>query len=190
VWKRLTSEPVQPEGEVLAETERRVFVGILPRSIPYPPGSADAAAFDSMAMNLAQLGALFSLVPEVAQAPRPRAVSGTVTYRQRIALPRDAVLVVELRDTSRADAPAVVLAERRIPVEGRQVPLPFELPLPSEPMRPGARTTLSARIYVGDRLAFINDRAVVPVLGADAPPTEIVVVPVGAPLPEPAKRGG
>jgi putative lipoprotein len=34
-------------------------------------------------------------------------VSGTATYRERIALPPDAVFIAVLADVSRADAPAV-----------------------------------------------------------------------------------
>ena len=41
-------------------------------------------------------------------------VSGTATYRERMALPPDAVLEVKLQDVSLADAPAVELGSARI----------------------------------------------------------------------------
>jgi len=54
-------------------------------------------------------------------------VSGTVAYRERIALAPDAVVHVTLEDVSRADAPSVRLGETTIRPEGRQVPIPFEI---------------------------------------------------------------
>jgi len=55
------------------------------------------------------------------------AVSGTVAYRERIAMPENANLTIQLQDTSRADAPAQVIAQQEITFAGRQVPVPFEL---------------------------------------------------------------
>ena len=52
-------------------------------------------------------------------------IKGALTYRERIALPPDSVAVVELRDTSSADG--AVLAEQRIALAGKQVPVSFEL---------------------------------------------------------------
>jgi putative lipoprotein len=52
---------------------------------------------------------------------------GTVSYQERIALPANASMHVTLSDVSRQDAAAVVIAETRIPSDGKQVPLPFEL---------------------------------------------------------------
>jgi putative lipoprotein len=54
------------------------------------------------------------------------AVSGTVFYRERIALPPGAALTVQLADVSKADAPIDVIAtETRI--LSTQVPVPFSL---------------------------------------------------------------
>ncbi|MGB2818995.1 MAG: YbaY family lipoprotein, partial [Burkholderiaceae bacterium] len=50
-------------------------------------------------------------------------IRGELTYRTRIALAPDSVAVVEL--TRPQDGR--VLAEQRIALEGRQVPIPFEL---------------------------------------------------------------
>ena len=66
-------------------------------------------------------------------------VSGRVTYRQRIALPPGAVLVVSVLDVSRVDAPSVTVAEQRIEVE-HQVPIPFEVRVDADRLDP--RTTL------------------------------------------------
>ncbi|HEX5819432.1 MAG TPA: META domain-containing protein [Gemmatimonadales bacterium] len=52
-------------------------------------------------------------------------VIGTLTYRARIALPADTRAVVEVREGDGPDGP--VVAERRIDLEGKQVPIVFEL---------------------------------------------------------------
>lgn len=52
------------------------------------------------------------------------AIKGELTYRQRIALPPDAAAFVELREAGSTGAP---IASQRINLEGRQVPIPFEL---------------------------------------------------------------
>jgi putative lipoprotein len=54
------------------------------------------------------------------------AVAGTVTYRERMALPPDAELRVQLFDMSRQDR-ATPVADTTVQPAGRQVPLPFVL---------------------------------------------------------------
>ncbi|MFC2067052.1 YbaY family lipoprotein [Chloroflexota bacterium] len=55
-------------------------------------------------------------------------VTGTVTYRERIALPTQGVVVtIKVEDISRADAPAVTIGEQIIENSGHQVPIPFEI---------------------------------------------------------------
>src|SRR5262249_47006193 len=60
-------------------------------------------------------------------APESRSLTGTVAYRERIALPSDAVIQVQLSDVSVEDVAAPVVAETPVTPKGRQVPLPFEL---------------------------------------------------------------
>jgi putative lipoprotein len=54
-------------------------------------------------------------------------ITGTLGYRERIAMPPDAVIEVRLADVSRQDAPALYVAQTTILPAGRQVPIPFEL---------------------------------------------------------------
>ncbi|MGQ0549074.1 MAG: YbaY family lipoprotein [Armatimonadota bacterium] len=81
-------------------------------------------------------------------------VTGTVTYRQRIALPPDAVLNVQLRDASKADAQANVFGRRTIITGGRQVPLAFEIRYDSSRISANATVIVSATISMGGRLLF------------------------------------
>ncbi len=55
-------------------------------------------------------------------------INGSVNYRERIALPDDTTLTVELLDISRPDGKVKRLARLSLPGGGRQLPLVFELP--------------------------------------------------------------
>lgn len=85
-------------------------------------------------------------------------VTGTVGYRERVALPPTAVITVQLVDVSLADAPAVVLGEQVIRANGKQVPVSFDVSY--DPARIEAHRTyaVQARIEDGGALRFINDQ--------------------------------
>jgi putative lipoprotein len=92
-------------------------------------------------------------------APPPevmKTMSGTLTYRQRIALPPQTEAVVRLIDVSRADAPATVLAETRFRVEGRQSPLPYKLSYDAARIDQRMRYAVSAELRAGERILFLN----------------------------------
>ena len=100
-------------------------------------------------------------VPQVSAAATPDSaalpgltgvLTGTVTYLQRIALPPDAVIDVQLQDVSLQDAPATVIASERYVAEGRQVPLPFELTYDPAAIDPKNTYTVAARITVDGKL--------------------------------------
>jgi len=95
-------------------------------------------------------------------APQPgpsrwATLTGTVTYRERIALPQNARLQVEIRDVSRADARAPVIATTTSQTRGRQVPLPFTLRYNVGRLEPRHRYAVSARITDGNRLIWTTD---------------------------------
>ena len=86
-------------------------------------------------------------------------VSGTVTYRERLALTPGATLVVELRDVSYADAAAPLIARQTITAPG-QVPISFKVEYSREDIDSRNSYSVSARIVESDgRLAFTNDTA-------------------------------
>lgn len=94
-------------------------------------------------------------VPKITNAGE-KTIAGEVTYRERIALPPDAVLMVELADISLADRPPAVIARRRIAPAG-QVPIRFEIGFDPKAIGRGRIYTLQARIVVGERLLFVPD---------------------------------
>ena len=78
--------------------------------------------------------------------PRTSLVTGSIGYRERIALPPGSVAQVKLSDVSRADAPAAVLAEQTITLIGTQVPVPFELDVEPRMFDARLRYSVSAQI--------------------------------------------
>lgn len=113
------------------------------------------------------------------QSSEEATVTGTVTYLQRIALPSDAVVTVRIEDVSKADAVAEVIGEQVIQTEGKQVPIPFEVPYDAGQI--DDRFSYSLRVRIEDsagKLLFINDTSV-PVItrGNPTQDIEVIVVP-------------
>lgn len=84
-------------------------------------------------------------------------IIGTVAYRERIALPEQAVVTISLQDVSLADAPAKVIATQRIETQGKQVPFNFELAYDASKIIDQNRYSVSARIEMDGQLLFITD---------------------------------
>jgi putative lipoprotein len=104
----------------------------------------------------------------------PPEVTGTVSYRERFALPPDAELRVTLYETKGASATPTFIAEQTIPRPG-QVPLRFRVAFPPSVIDARAGYTLVARIEIGGRILFINERPA-PVLTLGNPPVADIVV--------------
>ena len=91
-------------------------------------------------------------------AERTVAVTGSIAYRERIALPPTAQIEVRLDDVSRADAPATNMATQSFASEGRQVPFAFTLTVDRADIDPRHSYAVSARITGDDgKLMFITD---------------------------------
>jgi putative lipoprotein len=104
-------------------------------------------------------------------------VTGTVTIYEDTVLPDDALIEVKLVDVSRADAPALVLASQQFFANGRQVTFPFALSYDPAGLPQNGSYSVSARITVGGRLAWISDTRT-PVITNDLMNVDITLVPV------------
>jgi heat shock protein HslJ/uncharacterized lipoprotein YbaY len=82
-------------------------------------------------------------------------IKGELSYRARIALPPDSRAVVALKDVSRPDGP--VVAETRFDLSGRQVPIPFELPVDRAKLDDGRRYALRGAIFAGGKPMWASD---------------------------------
>lgn len=119
------------------------------------------------------LAAFSSLVLSVMPAHAARmTLSGTVTYRERIALPASNV-VVRLIDVSRADTPSTTIASMIIRTD-RQVPIPYRLRFDGKAIRPGHRYELQATISVDGTLWFTTTTTS-PVLAGRQDDTDLVL---------------
>lgn len=83
-------------------------------------------------------------------------ITGTATYRERIALPPNAVFEAVLEDVSRADAPAVVLGRHLLEPAG-QPPFEFSIPYSPADIQPQMRYGVRGRVLLDGRLLFITD---------------------------------
>jgi copper homeostasis protein (lipoprotein) len=84
-------------------------------------------------------------------------VKGTATYRERMALPPDAVFEATLEDVSKADAPAEVIGQARIERPGNP-PIRFEITYDPAQIISSHRYAVRARILVGGKLFFTTDQ--------------------------------
>ncbi|RZQ28769.1 lipo-like protein [Vibrio vulnificus] len=105
-------------------------------------------------------------------------ISGTVFYRERIALPEDVAVTLVLEDVSLADAPAKVIAKHKFITNGKQVPLSFDLAYDSKKIIANHRYNVRARIEVNGRLRFISD-TIVPVITDEANTHNVEIMVVG-----------
>jgi putative lipoprotein len=86
-------------------------------------------------------------------------ISGTVAYREKIALPSNAIVTVRLEDVSVADAPSKLVSELRFATGGKQVPFKFKLPYVDSALKKGWRYQLRASIQSGGAMLFTTTQA-------------------------------
>jgi putative lipoprotein len=111
---------------------------------------------------------------QVADNSLLRVISGEVWYRERIALPPGATVIVTLEDQSRADAPATVITDYIHVVDGQG---PYRFRLVYDPAAIDARMTygLRARIEKDGALLFTSTEHINPFAGEPGKPVRIMV---------------
>jgi putative lipoprotein len=91
----------------------------------------------------------------VTPASLKAAITGNVMYLERIALPPNAVVQLELQDVSRADAPAIVLGQETI-AASHQVPIPFRIEYDPSQIQESHTYVIRVRITVENQLRWTN----------------------------------
>ena len=86
-----------------------------------------------------------------------------MTYRERMALPPDAVVEVWITDVSRPILGLPPLAEATVRPDGRPVPLPFELRYDPDQIDPKRDYAVKAAILSGRDILFQTE-ATIPVI--------------------------
>jgi putative lipoprotein len=103
-----------------------------------------------------------------------RVISGEVWYRERVALPPGAEVIVTLEDQSRADAPAVVLTDYTHVVGEEQGPYSFRLAYDPSAIDERMTYGLRARILNDGDLLFVSTEHVDPFAGTPGEPIRIM----------------
>lgn len=104
-----------------------------------------ALAMAAILVGCARSGGTDGPVPP-APGTAVEVMTGTVSYRERMALPPDALVEIQLSDVSRQDVAATVVAQTVVSPAGRQVPLPFELRYDPARIEPGHSYAVRATI--------------------------------------------
>lgn len=92
----------------------------------------------------------------IRRAPPPghdEAVTGTVTYRERLALPPGALLRVQLLDIDAPDVPDFIVAASERPIEG-QVPLEFSVVYDPHALHEDVQYGVAAEILLEEKTWF------------------------------------
>ncbi|BCL76176.1 hypothetical protein JHS3_19120 [Jeongeupia sp. HS-3] len=88
----------------------------------------------------------------VSELVQLQTVKGELAYRERIALPPDAVAVVEIRDT----VTDKVVKDTRIALQGKQVPVPFELAVNRNMLAADGKYVVRGSIEQQGKLAWVS----------------------------------
>lgn len=133
-------------------------------------------------LGLATLALALPLPMAVPAYAKDRILRGTISYRERIALPPHAILEVSIVDTSPADAPVDIIAITQVRTR-RRLPIPYRLRIDNKNIRRGRSYALQARILVDGKVWFTTTTRH-PVRGPVQP--EILVQRVASQAPEAA----
>ena len=134
---------------------------------------------------LAAMATLCAL-PALADGEEPvLKIRGEMTYLQRIALPDNALAIVELKPDDAPDG-ASVTAETRIHLHGRQVPVAFALDVPRAHLDPSATYVLRGAILVDSQLRWLSDPVAIDTQSATVDVGTLRLSPYEAPAPAPA----
>lgn len=124
-----------------------------------------------------------AVVARVAEMRPAGQVTGTVTYRERIAMPPDAVVIVTVEDSSLMDAPAIEIGAHVIDSPG-SVPVPYAVGYDPAEIVEGHTYTVRATISAGDDLLWTTDRAYEVITGGNPTTADLVLVQVPERVPE------
>lgn len=98
---------------------------------------------------------LFSILSNTLHA-EPATLTGSAIYRERIALPPNAVFEATLEDVSLMDVPAVILGRVSIDHAVKN-PINFTIQYNAEDIKPRRRYNVRGKITVDGKLKFITD---------------------------------
>lgn len=119
----------------------------------------------------------------IAQEPEKdmHRISGELIYLVRIALPPDSVATVELRNAQASeDTPPI--AEQKITLNGKQVPVPFSLAVERSKLKPGETYHLYGDIHDGRKQRWTSEAVVIDPQEPDITLGALLLKPSGSTL--------
>ncbi|CAN5613291.1 hypothetical protein BH10CHL1_BH10CHL1_25850 [soil metagenome] len=170
---------------LLIESVATTLMACLPDSLDHTfleqLSSADGYQLegDNLVLTLQVAPGITTFTPATSASQASGVLTGTVTYRQRIALPAGSVISVQLQDVSKQDVAATIVASQTMTTSGENVPLPFTLAYDPAQIEAKFTYALSVRITINGQLAWLNtERYAVLTNGAPASGIEVLVQPV------------
>ncbi len=154
------------------------------RYVPYIRGLRDVVSYvldeDQLFLNLPidSGNLVFEAVgtENTATEANTTQVTGTVTYRPRIALPPDAVITVQIQDVSLADVAAEIIGEQMIQADGQQVPFNYAVSYDPDEIQTNHRYSMSARIEDGEGMLLFASDTNIPVITEGTPTSAVEIV--------------
>jgi putative lipoprotein len=132
------------------------------------------------------IAAVLLTLPAAALAQNTSSVTGTINLRQKIALPNNAMITVQLADTSRQGAPAKVLAQQTFNANGGQVPLPFTLQYDKGQITTNGTYIVQGNIKINGQLRYTTTTAFRVITQGNPTTVTVTMDAVGATLPNTA----
>lgn len=120
-------------------------------------------------------------LPVLAQAQSANTVSGTITYRDRVALPANAVVTVQIARVW-ADRGPEVIAEQSFATNGAQPPLAYSIAYDPTRIDQDGSYTVQSNIKVNDQVRY-STSTIVPVITRGAPTQNVTMIVVARTLP-------
>lgn len=140
-----------------------------------------------MILRMLAAALLFGLFGGTALAQQ-RMLTGTVSYLERMALPPDATLTVELVDITLPGAAGQIVAQTRLPAA--QPPISFSLPFDIGRIEGGHRYALHAAIAAGGTALFATDDEVLVDPLSELYPLDITLTKAGGGIGQDEDEGG
>lgn len=120
-------------------------------------------------------------LPALAGAQGANTVSGTITYRDRSALPANAVVTVQIARVY-ADRGPEIIAEQSFATNGAQPPLAYSIAYDPARIDQNASYTVQSNISVNNQVRY-STNTIVPVITRGAPTQNVTMVVVPRILP-------
>jgi putative lipoprotein len=125
-------------------------------------------------LSLVADGGTYEFEPMKVEVGLDGTVRGTATYRERMALPPNAVLEATLEDVSKTDAKGAIIGQTRVE-HPRNPPIRFTIPFDPKRIKPNRQYAVRARILVDGKPFFATDQTYPVLTGGGGSEVELML---------------